>query len=77
MPCRLNFTDYVVCEEMVRSNHARNTGNRKRNIRYVSGAHYGFLRLFGLSSLTLSISERCEKWVKQCIKRSRQLGIHT
>jgi len=55
----------------------RNTGNRKRNIRSVSGAHYGFLRLFGLSSLTLSISERCEKWVKQCIKRSRQLGIYT
>jgi hypothetical protein len=41
-------------------------------------ARYGFPRLFGSSSLTLSIRKRRAKWVKQCIKRSRRLAcVHT
>lgn len=50
--------------EVVGSNDTRNVGSRKHNIR---PQHIMDFWPFGLSSLTLSISEQCVKWVKQCI----------
>lgn len=57
---------------MVGSNDTRNAGSRKRNIRLERVIDF-YDGPFGLSSLTLSISEQRAKWVEQCIKRFRRL----